>query len=64
MPREVYYEGWSGCVLVSRPEAEEIETGETDEDGEPITEWSEPEPCTEVDLWTHILGRELSSHII
>ena len=63
VPCVVYHEDWSGCILESLPEGEEVETGVLDEDGEPILEWVDPGPFSEVDLWSQILGKDLVRYV-
>jgi hypothetical protein len=61
LPGTLYYEDESGCVMDREPQGEELETGELDDDGEPIMEWCEPLPYYAVDNLAGVLfGRELA----
>lgn len=44
LPSTLYYDDDCGCVMTREPEGEEFDTGEVDDDGEPIMQWCEPTP--------------------
>ena len=60
-----YFDEWSG-VQDTEPQGEEIETGETGEDGEPVKEWCEPAPYYQFEgreLMALIFDKELASYL-
>lgn len=64
LPSTLYYDEECGYIGDSEPKDEEWDTGEVDEDGEPIMEWCEPMPYYKLDsddIKTAMFGKELAN---